>query len=178
MRTFIAIPLPDNIHSILRSLQGSLKLSGAKISLAKDFHLTLKFLGEVDERQVEKITEALHRVKFKPFTLNLSKIGVFPNENYLRVVWVGVSPPEQVIQLGSQVEKALQQFHFKKDHDLHPHLTLARIAYIPQDEKQHFVQSLKSIPIPQESFHVDHFTLFKSTLTPSGPVYEVLRAFG
>jgi len=172
MRTFIAIELPEEVKEYLKELQK--ELTGIKASFVKDFHLTLKFLGEVSEDKVEKIKEKLSEVKFEPFKVKLGKTGVFPSESYIRVVWIGIEPKEKVIGIQKQVNEAMQGFGFKKD-KFKSHLTLARVKFI--DDKKAFVEKLKQLEIKPLEFEVSSFSLMKSTLTPEGPIYEELKKF-
>lgn len=173
MRTFIAIKLPENIKDYLKELQK--ELSGMKGSLVKDFHLTLKFLGEVSEDKIEKIKERISEIKFEPFKINLSKLGFFPTESYIRVVWVGLGPEDKVVELQKKVDEAMKEFGFKDDFKFKSHLTLARVKFI--DDKKTFVEKLKKLEIKPLEFDVNSFSLMKSTLTREGAVHEELKKF-
>ncbi len=173
MRTFIAIELSEEVKEYLKELQK--ELTGIKASFVKDFHLTLRFLGEVSEDKVEKIKEKLSEVKFEPFKVKLGKTGVFPSESYMRVVWIGIEPEEKVIGIQKQVNEAMQGFCFKDDFKFKSHLTLARIKFI--DDKSAFIEKLKQLEIKPLEFDVNSFSLMKSTLMPEGPVYEELARY-
>lgn len=173
MRAFIAIELPEEIKDYLKELQK--ELMGIRVSFVKDFHLTLKFLGEVDEFTLEKIKNKLKEIKFEPFSLKLTNIGVFPNESYIRVVWVGAEPEQKVVELQKKVENSLFDFKFKKDYEFKAHLTLARVKFI--DDKTAFVDKIKKLEVKPLEFEVSSFSLMKSTLTGEGPVYEELEKF-
>ncbi|HHI03979.1 MAG TPA: RNA 2',3'-cyclic phosphodiesterase, partial [Candidatus Woesearchaeota archaeon] len=97
MRTFIAIEMPKEIKEILLEAQKQINTEKAKIRPAKAFHLTLKFLGEVEEKKIEDIKSALKEIKFEKFSTALTEIGVFPNESYIRVVWAGLNDSENKI---------------------------------------------------------------------------------
>ena len=89
MRTFIAIFLPKEILDYLYEVENKLKKElPAKINwVAKEnLHFTLKFLGQVDEKNINSIKERLNRIKFGSFKIDLDKIGVFPNEEFIRVI--------------------------------------------------------------------------------------------
>ena len=88
---------------------------------------------------------ALKEIKFSPFSLTLDKIGVFPSENYIRVVWVGVKPTEDVIELQRKIEDSLEEFKFKEDLKFHPHITLARVKSV--DDREGFAKNLKDIKV-------------------------------
>ncbi len=173
MRIFIAIELPEEIKSYLKQIQKN--ITGIKGSFTKDFHLTLKFLGEVDKESLEKLKENLIKIKFTPFKLKLSSLGFFPNESYIRVLWIGVEPEDSIKKLQKEVERSLSKFNFKRDFNFKPHLTLARVKYI--ENKSEFVEKLKELKIKSLDFEVTRFYLIKSTLTEQGPVYERLAEF-
>jgi len=173
MRIFIAIELPENIKDYLKEIQKD--LSGIKGSLVKDFHLTLKFLGELEENKIEKIKEKLSEIKFDKFLVNLGKIGFFPTESYIRVVWIGIEPEEKITEVQKKVDEAMKEFGFKDDFKFKSHLTLARVKFI--DDKKTFVEKLKKLEIKPLEFDVSSFSLMKSTLTSEGPVYEELKKF-
>ena len=175
MRLFIAIDF-EELKEFFIELQNNLPKEDAKLTLTKAYHLTLKFLGEVPETNIEKIKEQLKKIKFEDFEINLNNIGVFPNENYIRVVWVGIDPKEQVIELQKNIEDSLKEFNFKKDFSFHPHITLARVKFVK--DKPNFIDSLKKIKIDKnKKLMVKNFKLIRSTLTPEGPVYEDLESF-
>ena len=172
MRTFIAIDTPEEVQKHLKEIQEQIN-GNVKLSLAKDFHLTLKFLGEVQEEKIPEIKEKLSKIKFNKFKTTLSKIGVFPSENHIRVVWVGLNPEEELIKLTTEINNELKEF--KDDHKFHAHLTLARVKFV--EDKAEFINKLKNIKIKQIEFEIDKFKLKKSTLTPQGAIYEDLGVF-
>ncbi len=174
MRLFIAIDF-NELKDYFCGLQGKVDKSLAKLKEVSAFHLTLKFLGEVPDDKVDLIKERLRGIKFKPFSLSLDKIGVFPNENYIRVVWVGVEPKEEVVELQSKTEDSLEEFGFKKDFKFHPHITLARVRFV--SDKGKFVRNLKDIKVDDNKVEVKDFRLVKSVLKPEGPVYEDIEIF-
>ena len=176
MRCFVAIELPEEVKSELKRLQEQIKNSGsdARLSFAKDAHLTLKFLGELTPQKVEFVKKSLANCKFRKFSVTLDRIGVFPGENYIRVVWVGVSPEKDVMELQKEVDEALQK-DFKKEKNFKAHLTLARVKYVSDKEK--FLQLLKNTEIKKIKFVVDEFKLKRSTLTEEGPVYDDLAVY-
>jgi len=152
MRLFIAIPVS------VKDYLSKIEVPGRKVT---DYHLTLKFLGDIDKP--EKIIRKLKLIRFSPFELVLGEIGYFPNRRRPKVIWVGVKPQEPVIELHRQIESLLG-----KDKKFHPHITLSRLkrsADIPE------------IEIEKRKIIVDSLELIKSTLLPSGPVYETLFRF-
>jgi len=168
MRLFIALDFPEMYFKELQD-----KLPDFKGTRPKVFHLTLKFLGEVEENKVDHIKDSLSKIKFEPLTVTINHLGFFPDEKYIKVVWAGVKEPEPVNTLQINIDNALEQL-FKKDSRFHQHITLARVRYMAN--KETFVQKIKQIKVEKE-FPVNNFKLIKSTLTPNGPVYEDIAVY-
>jgi 2'-5' RNA ligase len=174
MRLFIAFDVSEDVHKILESVQSKIKFSGS-CSRTKEFHLTLKFLGEVEESKLDVLKSALEKVSFKKFEARLSGIGAFPSKSNVRVVWAGLEPKDKICAIQEQVDKVTIPLGFVMDKEFHPHLTLARIKFI--ENRKEFEGMLDNLNVPEGSFEIDSFKLIKSTLTPQGSVYEVLKVF-
>ena len=86
----------------------------------------------------------LRKIEIRSFSVVLDDIGVFPSENYIRVIWVGLNPEEQVLELQKNIDESLKNL-FKKERDFKPHLTLARVKYI--EDKKGFIGELKKLNI-------------------------------
>lgn len=172
MRVFIAIDLPENIKHYLASLQK--KLPEGKMSLAKDFHLTLKFLGELTPERVERVKQLLQEVRFEELSAVTTEIGVFPNESHIRVIWIGLEPENDLLNLQQQIELPLAN-EFGKDKGFKAHLTLARVKFVSDKDK--FWQQLMEIKTEKKTFSVKTFKLKESVLNPEGPVYKDLAVF-
>ncbi len=172
MRLFIAIDFNELMHYFVK-LQNLLP-KNAKLSLTKKFHITLKFLGEVQPDKVEEITEKLKKIKFHQISISINSVGIFPSENYIRVVWVGIKPEDKVLELQKQIDGSLCK-SFKKEKYFKAHITLARVKFI--DDKKSFINQLKKIKIENKKIEVKDFRLIKSTLTSKGPIYEDLEVF-
>jgi len=172
MRAFIAIETPEKISKTLREIQKKFEGLG-KINFTKDpYHLTLKFLGDVTEDQTSKIKELLKNIKLKPFELELTELGSFPNENYIRVIWIGVKGG-RVNELQQQIDSKLSDM-FGKETRFHAHITLGRVKFVKDKEK---IKELLKTEIPKLKFEVKEFKLIKSELTSEGPKYEDLEIF-
>lgn len=172
MRLFIAIDF-NELKDHFLEIQSRLPRN-AKVSLAKSFHITLKFLGEVQPDKFEGAIMRLKSVKFKRFYVFLNGIGTFPTERGIRVVWVGINPEDDILELQKSIDEALNPL-FKKEKDFKSHITLARVKY-PEDKK-HFVEKLRNIKIKSEKIEVNDFKLIKSSLTTKGPIYEDVAIF-
>src|SRR3989338_606841 len=172
MRLFIAIDF-DELKDYFIEVQKLLPFN-ARLSLTKTFHLTLKFLGEVQPNDVEKIIDILKNIKLSHFTVFLDSIGIFPTENYIRVVWIGLKPEDKIVELQKQIDESLKQF-FKKERDFKAHITIARVKY-PEDKKS-FVEQIKRIKVESKKIVVKNFRMVKSTLSIEWHVYEDLAVF-
>ena len=172
MRLFIAIDF-NELKDYFMELQKQLP-NNARLSLVKPFHLTLKFLGEVQPDNIDEIIEILRTIKFEPFAVFTDSVGIFPTENYIRVVWIGLKPEEKVLELQKQIDESLKGL-FRKEKDFKAHITLCRVKY-PEDKKL-FLEQINNIKVENEGIEIKDFRLVKSTLTPKGPVYEDLEVF-
>jgi 2'-5' RNA ligase len=173
MRLFIAFDVSEEVKNYLSGLQKLLP-EDAKLNFVKEFHLTLKFLGDVDDSKVDHIKAMLSNADFTQFTAKTSELGVFPDEKVIRVVWVGLEPKDTINAFQKEIESALIDM-FSKDNRFHPHLTLARVKSVK--DKKDFIEKLKKIPVKELEFSVSSFKLIKSELTPEGPVYEDVVEF-
>lgn len=166
MRLFIAFDAPSEE---LIKLQKNFDINGIK--LVKEFHLTLKFLGEVNDDRVELIKEKLRKIKFQPLEVSFDKLGVFPNESYIRVIWIALQPEDKITELKEKVEDVLKDL-FTKEGGFKAHITLGRVKFISDRDK--LIQGLKA-DVPKIKFLVDKFILYKSELRRDGPIYTKLE---
>ncbi len=137
-------------------------------------HLTLKFLGEIKEEEIERINAQLRSVAAEtaPFQLSVKKLGVFPNEKFPRVLWIGIQQGhDAVVALQQKVEEALVQLGFPAENrPFHPHLTLARIKSLRGTRQM--MDVVKSHENSEAGgCRADRVILFKSVLKPTGAVY-------
>ncbi|MFO8015536.1 MAG: RNA 2',3'-cyclic phosphodiesterase [Candidatus Woesearchaeota archaeon] len=173
MRLFIAFGVSEKAKEELKRLQAGLG-SGADLKPVRDFHLTLKFLGDVDEKNINSIKEKLRSVRFNAFDAELCGAGVFPSESHIRVVWAGVEPKDTISRLQQEIDSALERM-FPKEKRFRPHITLARVRSVR--DKSAFMDRIRSLSPKKVSFRVEKFELIKSTLTGEGPVYETIEEF-
>ncbi len=164
MRLFIAFKVPAEA---MHELQKQISFEGIK--LVKDFHCTLKFLGEVDEDKVGDIIKKLRSISFQKIDARFGKIGTFPH-----VIWIGLLPEDEICTLQQQIDDALVSF-FPKNERFAPHVTLGRAQSIKADNNiQH---ALKNKKTPPAAFAIDEFCLIRSELQQSGPVYSIIERF-
>lgn len=177
MRLFIAIEIPEEIKVYIDGILSNIDNKTNKIRPVNknNIHLTLKFLGEIQLNQLELIKEYLHKITFENFSINLDKIGVFPSEKYIKVIWVGLKPEQLIIKLQNDIDEALKKL-FDRENKFASHLTLARVKYI--ENKKQFINELNGLKIENKKIEINNFRLIKSTLTGKGPIYEVVEVFG
>ncbi len=171
MRAFIAIDIPNEVKEYLSSLQKH--IMHGKFSYAKDFHITMKFLGEMGEDDAMEVCRRLDGIAFGKFETALDAIGFFPDGRHPRVVWIGTDGKENFHRLHSEIENALAGM-FAKEHFV-SHITLARVKSVEDGGK--FLEDLGKAEIRKMKFSIDRISLKKSTLTPQGPVYEDIKEF-
>lgn len=175
MRTFVAVDLPEELHSKVAQVQSKFDEFKFKFVDPSLVHITMKFLGEVPEEKIGDIAKALDAVKCPPFEVALRGVGAFPKPKFAKVVWIGCEGNfEELHQL---VEASLSPFGFTKDtHGFNAHATLARVKYLPKKNKELFLQLIDELKdVELGAMKVDAIRLKKSTLTPEGPVYETLH---
>lgn len=172
MRLFIAFDVSEEASKHILELQK--QLTGAKLTLTRSFHLTLKFLGEVTPDQAEDVKKKLANVKFKPFTAKLDGTGTFPSDKMIRVVWAEITPHDIIRELQKQIDEALQGM-FPKEKQFTPHLTIARVKTV--ENKEQFAEQVKNLKVKPITFEVKEFKLIESQLTPEGPVYKTVAVY-
>lgn len=173
MRLFIAVEILDDLREKIALLQKGIPSEGLKMVEKENLHITLAFLGEVEEGKKDKLVRALGNIGCEKFGMKLSGMGAFPSGSYIRVVWVGVES-EGLKKLHAQINEALRALNFKTE-SYSPHLTLARVKEKPSAELRAFIARNKEIQLGE--CEVKEFCLKKSTLTPKGPIYENVARF-
>jgi len=179
LRLFIALPLPPEVETELGRLLDLLRPIGPEVKWvpAKNIHLTVKFLGDTEEKLVEKIASAIDQVApaYQPFESVIDRVGGFPNLRRPRVIWVGGSEPiEDAVKMAHDVDLRMRQLRFEKEkRAFKAHLTLGRVRQGRRvEDLAAYLESFKLPPIPLK---LDRLVLFKSTLTPGGAIYDRLH---
>lgn len=179
MRTFIAIELDKEIKKALSKIQDELKTTQADVKWVapENIHLTLKFLGEIEENKIPKISQILKDIsnQTKPFTIALSELGAFPGLKYPRVVWIGIAEGKaELLKLAELIEARLVQLKFPKEkRGFSAHFTLGRFR--TGKNKDVLSQKLNTIKVPGLRQEIKSIALFKSTLSPKGPLYDKIN---
>ena len=179
IRAFIAISLPEPVLQAIAKAQETLKGLGLKIRWVRKegIHLTLKFLGDIEGDDVERIHAAIERAtnSFSPFALRGEGIGVFPDLRRPRVVWVGVTEDVEALRaLQRDLEYQLNELGFPKENrSFKGHLTVGRVK--GRVDRTKLSEALKALgEFRTESFTAQSVVLFQSDLRQGGAVYSRL----
>jgi 2'-5' RNA ligase len=168
IRLFAAIEIPENVRLQLSLLQGG--IPGARWSPLENMHLTLRFIGEVDQTVARDIDDVLVDIRARSFTLALKGVGEFGRKEG-RALWAGISNGEALQHLAAKIESALQRMGLPAEtRKYSPHVTLARLKDVPISEIQAFLTTHAMFKSP--SFEVGQFALFSSQQTTKGSRYR------
>lgn len=170
MRAFISIELDEEVKKEIQKFVNNLEgLGEIRLVDPKIYHICLKFLGEISEEQAKKVKKYLEELDVKRFKIKFKGIGCFPNENFIRVVWVGTESKE-LDELGEKIQEELEKFGFMKN-EFKAHITVGRVKSIKDKEK--FREKIKGWK--EHDFgemNVDKIVIKKSVLTREGPEYS------
>ena len=179
IRTFIAINIPDMVRSEIAKFQSELKIHRADVKWVRpeSMHITLKFLGNVKEENMSEVArcvgEAAHG--YKPFTVEVSGVGTFPNERRPRVLWIGVKSGAEILsELASRVDGALSGMGFEREKRRYSaHLTLGRVR--SPNRIQDVVNAMTVQGFEAKPFDVTELDVMKSELLRTGAVYTAME---
>src|SRR3989344_753116 len=177
MKLFIGIDLPEEIKNYLYEIQNKIKNNKlAKINwvFKKNLHLTLKFLGEMEENKLSLLKERLSNIKNQKFNLTLLPMGIFPDVNNPRIMWVGIKKEEKLFELQRKIDDSTIDLS-NESMSFAAHLTLGRIKLIKN--KKEFLKQFEEIKIEDLNFKIKKFALFKSKTMREGPRYEILEEY-
>lgn len=183
LRCFVGLPLPsawqEGLGRVTRLLSGALS---SRISWTRpgNWHLTLKFLGDVDQELLPDLSRALRGVAFAPFALAVGRTGIFPpvGRGAPRVLWAGLGLGEaQSLRLAAEVEQALVPLGFAPEaRPFAAHLTLGRVKEAAKDDDWALLEGI----VAGEDWpraEAGCFALWQSVLGPGGPQYSRLAEF-
>jgi 2'-5' RNA ligase len=182
IRSFASIDVDDDrILSEIASVAATLLNLGGDLKPVEreNIHLTLKFLGNVDSAKIDAIKQALNKVKFSPFQMEIKGVGAFPSLSRISVIWVGVQEGwTQIQQIYEQTESIFSGLGFPREsRKFSPHITIARVKTgRRREEIAGFLRRLEGQPFG--SFTVNKVRLKQSVLSGSGPRYSTLLEIG
>ena len=182
IRSFIAIEIPQDLKNKIREWQDGLKktVSGVKWVVPDNIHITLKFLGNINENQIPELKQAIiNSVSGSgQFEIEVSGEGCFPNMRRPRVIWLGVEKGKDALKkIASNIENECRRIGFEKERRPYsPHFTVGRVKFLKDTSalQKYFMEN----PFNPEIFRAEEIILMKSDLTPSGAVYTPLEKIG
>jgi len=176
-RGFIAIDIeafPKTVDFV-----NEVRNSGANIKAVelKNIHITLKFLGETNENLIDEIEKIIKDSieGIEPFEIELKGAGVFPNLNYMKVMWIGIEHGEKIGEISKKIDEQVSKLGFEREkRKFSAHLTIARIKSAKNKEKlQQIIEKYREAEFGK--MKVESIKIKKSDLTPKGPIYTTLK---
>jgi len=170
LRLFIAIDPPPEQRERIISLHAG--LPGVRWTATGQIHLTLRFIGETDEALFRQISAGLASIRAEPLNLKIRGLGQFPPRRPARILWLGLAPNEQLLQLRNRIETTLVQGGLESEgRQFAPHITIARFRKVPPIKAlADFMETNQQFELP--SFAVREFHLYSSTITSAGAVHR------
>jgi 2'-5' RNA ligase len=169
MRLFVALDMPWSVREQLAALSGA-GIPGARWVPPENYHLTLRFIGDIPGHVARDVDGALLAIRARGFALTLTGMGTFAKAGISNALWVGAERTPSLDHLRNKIETALQRCGLEPERrKFQPHVTLARLDNPAEGKVAAFVQAhnlFRSEPIP-----VEHFTLFSSLLNKDHAVY-------
>jgi 2'-5' RNA ligase len=182
LRVFVAIPISNNFKKQVENIRPRLLKAQADVKWVEteNYHLTVKFLGNVEESQLDGVIQALRRAgdESPPFTLVPRGTGFFPNHRRPRVFWIGINGElDKAFWLGERVDAYLAELGFEVEKKRRYHLTLGRLR--SEKNAAALVQAAQEVDQAAnfQSFTVNEMRLMQSQLNREGPTYSVIKTF-
>lgn len=174
IRAFIAVPFEDNVKSEILKVIDSLKPYAAghvRWVTNDNIHLTLKFLGNIDDYQIKRVKDAMDTLKdVKTFNMDLYKIGGFPSLLKPRVIWIGMKQEDKIKYLFDRINALISDIN-KEGREFSSHITIGRVKNHLNGDKLEKIKKLWEDKIICSST-VNRIVLFQSILSPKGAVYK------
>ncbi len=169
-RCFVAVDFDNNLKEEIIKIQNQIPEFIGKKTELQNIHLTLKFLGEIEEEKINRIREKLREIRFKSFFAEINSIGVF-SKDFVKILWLNINGCED---LQKQIDEKLKEF-FDKENRFQGHITIARVKAIK--DKKKFLDEIEKIRFQPINFKIEKFILKESILTNKGPKYRDLEFF-
>lgn len=178
MRIFVGINFPKELKRKIYEVKEEIsELSPVKWVNEENLHITLKFIGEISERELSLVDECLREVlpSFKKFKIRIRGVGVFPNFKSPKVIWFGIEDRDGFLsRLAESIEEGLAKRGFRKEgKEFRPHLTIGRVKGSLKNSD--ILKRIENREIGE--MEVDNVGIIKSVLTPGGPIYTSLKVY-
>lgn len=180
IRAFLAVDLDDDLKPKINRIIKEFKKIDTNIKYVDltNLHFTLKFFGNIDANGIDLLSSRIAEVvsEFEPFEIKVKGCGAFPNNNHIKVIWVGLDGDEILKELHDKLDIEFKKLGFEKDKKFSFHLTIGRMKSAKgKNEVKSTIESFTDAEIG--SMKVDKIILKKSTLKPSGPIYDDIKVF-
>ena len=145
-----------------------------------NLHISLKFLGDLNSKEIEKTLNMLQNIstKYQHFIIGLSEnVGIFPDNSRPRVIWVGIEKGNDIVSnIHQSIEKELRlEPFFQKENKFRAHITMARLKNLKYSHKLNdYIKNIKINPVTD---FVKTIELMESQLTTGGPIYKTINSF-
>ncbi len=176
MRLFYCLELPPGVRAELDRIAQPLRTTEARVTWVRpeNFHITLKFLGEVEPSYVEALKALGAQVakRFPRSEITFDKIGAFPDTHRPRVLWIGsLQAPQALFDLQSYLDHELSKMGFDAERHFAPHVTVGRVKDEHGARVGQLVKMISQIAPFTCRALITHLTLMESCLSPSGAIY-------
>ena len=178
IRLFVALKIPENIKEQLLNICNGLVPDASLYSwvTADKIHLTLKFIGEVEENLVPPISTELDFVKnYRSFNFQISRFGFFFRENRPKILWAGMQTDESIFKLVEELNKRMEIFNIEPEgRKFKSHLTLLRIK---SKLDENFINNFNNYKFDELNFNANKIALVKSELSRTGAQYTEIKNY-
>ncbi len=178
-RLFIALKIPYEIKKKIFELRNELLPDWGKYKWEKEdkIHLTLKFIGEVDEKKVRQISQSLNFIEnYFKFDCTISRFGFFFNRGAAKILWVGLSTDNTLYNVVDEINDLLEKVSIPRDErKFKSHITLLRIK--DKDSHGFPVKNFEEFEMPKIKFAAEEAALIKSELTPETSKYTEIKKY-
>lgn len=177
-RLFVALKIPPGIRDEIISLRKKVWEADDKFRWERKdkLHLTLKFIGEVEDDRIEEILSDFEFINgFGKFNCSLSEFGFFQQRGTPKILWIGLHTSEKLITLAGRLNSSLEKFAIPREtKKFKTHITILRLKGNPGEK---FIKGFENFNVPQVRFVCDTVAVYKSELKPGGSVYTEIKNY-
>jgi len=178
IRLFVALNIPEAVKVRLQEICFELADSSSKLRWEdkEKIHLTLKFIGEIEDSFSDPIIEEINFIKnYHSFNCKITKFGFFYGNDFASILWAGIETDNSIFKLADELNKRLEKFGIEAEkRKFKAHLTLLRLKYDPGKE---FIERFINYKVSNLLFKADEIALIKSELHRSGSKYTKLKTY-
>jgi len=174
-RLFVGVELPLKLQNEIHKIYVNFPDCRLKPVDKDKLHITLKFMGDIEESDIHNIVNVLSTITFEPFEVELRGTGVFPHIKYPKVLWIGIEDKANKLnELANRIGSSLHDLAQDKANEFSPHVTISRIKE-NCDKIRPFLEKYDGVSFGK--FKISNFQLIRSRLTKQGPIYYKIHSF-